>query len=116
MEVLELLKDSPKKSNCLLWAIPRWIVKGRQDQSPYFIIPLGKWRLLLRWSRIPWGFLHCLLGEMDPVTGQIQVVSYKPPLGHHKTGIALTFEGHVVEGDSIIRWVEMSEEVSGQVH
>ena len=111
-----LNEDSPKKSNCLLWAIPRWIANGRQDQSPYFIIKFFGAFLCFRWSRIPWGFLHCLLGRMDPVTGQIAVKSYKPPLGHHKTGIALTFEGQVVEGDAIVRWVEMSEEVSGQVH
>lgn len=91
------------RSNCLLWAIPRWLMRGRQDQSPY---------LLFRWSRIPWGILHCLLGEMDPVTGQIAVRSFKPPIGHRKPGIALTFEGSVVEGDALIRWVELSEDVT----
>lgn len=104
------------RSNCILWAVPRWIAKGRQEQCKYLVIPFGKWSLCFRWSRIPWGILHCLLGEMDPVTGQISVQSYKPPLGHKKTGLALTFKGQVVEGDSIIRWVEMSEDVPGTKH
>lgn len=102
------------KSNCLLFAIPRWIARGRQDQCKYVVIQFGKSYLCFRWSRIPWGFLHCLLGEMDPVTGQIQVTSYKPPPGHKKTGVALTFKGAVVEGDALVRWVELSEEVPGQ--
>jgi len=78
------------KSNCLLWAVPRWIARGRPEQERYLVI---------RWSRIPWGFLHFLVGEMDPATGQIQVTSYKPPPGHRKTRPAFTFAGSVTEGD-----------------
>jgi len=92
------------KSNCLLFAVPRWIARGRPQQQSYLVI---------RWSRIPWGFVHFLHGQLDPVTGQIEVVSYKPPLGHHKTGLALTFKGSVVEGDALTRWVELSEDVAG---
>jgi len=62
---------------------------------------------------MPWGVLHCLLGEMDPLTGQIAVTSYKPAVGQHKEAFSLRFNGTVVEGDAIIRWVEMSEDVSG---
>jgi len=104
------------KSNCLLWAIPRWIAQGRQDQCRYLVIRLGKRYLCIRWSRIAWGVVHFLLGEMDPVTGQLQLSSFKPPVGHRKTGLALTFRGAVVEGDALVRWVELSEEVSGQQH
>lgn len=104
MSALNQSKDKPEKSNCVLWSVPRWIAKGRQDQCKYLVI---------RFSRIPWGFVHFLLGEMDPLTGQLSLSSFKPPVGHKKTGIALTFDGEVVEGDAIIRWVELSEEVSG---
>jgi hypothetical protein len=104
------------KSNCLLFAIPRWIAHGKPDQQRYLIIQLGKSSLCIRWSHIPWGFVHFLHGEMDPLTGQIAVTSYKPPVGHRKTGLALTFKGHVVEGDALVRWVELSEEVGGAGH
>jgi hypothetical protein len=101
------------KSNCILFAVPRWIARGRQDQCKYLVIRFGKSHLCIRMSRIPWGFVHFLLGEMDPVTGQLSLTSYKPPVGHHKTGLALTFKGSVVEGDAIVRWVELSEDVTG---
>jgi len=90
------------RSNCIFWALPRWFAKGVQGHSPY---------LVFRFSRIPFGILHCLLGEMDPATGQVAVRSFKPPPGHRKSGFAPVFDGHVVEGDAVIRWVELSEDV-----
>lgn len=93
------------KSNCILFAVPRWLARGKPREQKYLVI---------RFSRMAWGFVHFLYGEMDPLTGQIAVTSYKPPLGHQKTGLALTFKGAEVEGDALVRWVELSEEVPGQ--
>lgn len=105
---------APSKSNCFLWALPRWIAHGRPQQSRYLVIRLRKSYLCIRWSRIPWGFLHFLHGEMDPLTGQIAVTSYKPPAGHAKHRPALLFAGAVTEGDALVRWVELVEDVPGQ--
>ena len=101
------------KSNCLLWAVPRWIAKGRPQQARYWVLRLGGSYLCIRWSRIPWGVVHFLHGEMDPSTGQIAVTSYKPPPGHKKTGPAFTFHGRVTEGDALVRLVELVEDVPG---
>lgn len=81
----------PKKSNCLFFAIPKWLRKSPPGEETY---------LIFRRSRINWGILHCLVGTLDPLTNQIKVESYKPPLGHKKTKFAPVFEGTIVEGDA----------------
>lgn len=78
------------KSNCILWAVPRWLRKADPGEESYLVI---------RRSRIAWGILHMLHGTLDPKTGQIKLNSYKPPPGHVKTGFAPVFHGEVVEGD-----------------
>lgn len=79
------------RSNCLFFALPRWLRKTPPGEETY---------LIFRRSRVRWGIFHCLLGVLDPETGQIKVVSYKPPPGTVKTGFAPTFHGSVVEGDA----------------
>lgn len=82
------------KSNCLFWALPRWLRRTQAGEETY---------LVFRLSRIRWGCLHCLLGTRDPVTNQIAVQSYKPPPGHAKGGFEPVFEGGVVEGDAVTK-------------
>lgn len=79
------------KNNCILWAVPRWLLLAIQGYDAY---------LILRLSFIRWGFFHCLLGRYDVVTGQLAMKSYKPPPGHRKTRFAPTFRGKVVHGDT----------------
>lgn len=83
-----------EKSNCLFWALPRWLTRAKAGEETY---------LIFRLSRIRWGFFHCLLGKRDPATGQIAVQSYKPPAGHVKRHPAPTFSGSVVDGDEVTK-------------
>ena len=78
------------RSNCILWAIPRWLQKTKPGEESYLVI---------RRSRIAWGFVHMLHGTLDPQTGQLKLTSYKPPHGHVKTEFAPVFHGEVIEGD-----------------
>lgn len=78
------------RSNCLCYALPRWLTRARAGEETY---------LIFRVSRVRWGFFHVLLGRLDQETGQIVVSSYKPPPGHVKTGFAPKFKGEVVDGD-----------------
>jgi len=78
------------RSNCLCWALPRFLTRAKAGEETY---------LIFRVSRVRWGFFHVLLGQLDPETGQIVVSSYKPPAGHVKTGFAPKFKGDVVDGD-----------------
>lgn len=80
------------KSNCILFALPRFLRKAPPGEETYLVI---------RRSRVAWGFCHTLVGTLDPATGQIAVQSYKPPPGHKKTGFAPVFEGAVVNGDGV---------------
>lgn len=79
------------RSNCLQYALPRWLSRVRAGEETY---------LIFRISRVRWGFFHCLLGRYDPETDQIAVTSYKPPPEHVKSGFAPTFHGQVVSGDA----------------
>lgn len=79
------------RSNCLRYALPRWLSLARAGEETY---------LIFRVSRVRWGFFHCLLGRYDPNTDQIAVTSFKPPAGHTKTRPALIFDGAVVNGDA----------------
>lgn len=87
------------KSNCLFFALPRWLEKAPPGEEYYLVI---------RRSRIPWGVFHMLLGRLDPVTGQLALTSYKPPPGHKKTGFQPTFNGKVVEGDGNTKAQDLS--------
>ena len=87
------------RSNCLFFALPRWLRKAPPGEETY---------LIFRRSRVRWGFFHCLSGELDPETRQIKVTSYKPPPGHVKTGFAPVFNGSVVEGDAETNHGELS--------
>jgi len=79
------------KSNCVFWALPKFLQRAKPGEETY---------LIFRRSRIAWGFFHCLLGRLNPLTGEIQVESYKPPAGHKKTKPAPVFEGVVIKGDA----------------
>jgi hypothetical protein len=79
-----------KRSNCVAYALTTWLLKRPPEEERY---------LLIRRSRVAWGFFHCLSGSLDKETGQIRVTSYKPPPGHKKTGFAPFFHGSVVDGD-----------------
>lgn len=79
------------RSNCVFFALPKWLAGVKAGEETY---------LVLRFSRIRWGFFHMLLGKMDPKIGQIALTSYKPPPGHKKTGFQPVFNGTVVEGDA----------------
>lgn len=79
------------RSNCIFWALPKWLKRAKSGEETY---------LIFRLSRVRWGFFHCLIGRLDPTTNQISVHSYKPPPGTIKTGFAPVFEGSVVEGDA----------------
>lgn len=77
-----------KRLNCIRYAWAAWR-KAPPGEETYLII---------RRSRVAWGFCHFLFGRLDPETGQINVLSYKP-FTPEKRGIELSFEGRVVEGD-----------------
>ena len=79
------------KSNCLFFALPKWLRKAPPGEEVY---------LIFRRSRVPWGICHTLIGKLDHATGQIAVESYKPPDGHRKTRPAPVFDGRVVQGDA----------------
>ena len=79
------------RSNCLFFALPRWLRKAPPGQETY---------LIFRRSRVAWGLFHCLHGVLDPETDQIKVISYKPPPGTLKTGFEPVFKGTAVEGDA----------------
>ena len=83
-----------EQSNCIFWAMPRWLAQAIRGREAY---------LVLRLSFIRWGFLHCLLGRFDHATGQVALTSYKPPPGHRKTRFSPTFCGTVVHGDTPTR-------------
>lgn len=78
------------KNNCMYWAVPRFLQRARAGEETY---------LVLRYSRMPYGLLHCLLGKLNPETGELVLTSYKPPAGHAKRRPALIFKGSVVQGD-----------------
>lgn len=78
------------RSNCVLWAVPRWLRKAEPGEESYLVI---------RRSRVPWGILHCLHGTLDKATGQIVVHSLKPIGDQHKQSFEPIFHGEVVEGD-----------------
>lgn len=78
------------RSNCVLWALPRWLRKAEPGEESYLVI---------RRSRVPWGILHCLTGKLDKATGQLALESYKPIGDQHKQGFEPVFRGEVVEGD-----------------
>lgn len=78
------------KSNCLFWASRKWLQRGIAGQETY---------LCFRITRIKYGIIHCLLGELDPTRYRINMMSYRPPHGHAKTGFAPVFKGSVIEGD-----------------
>lgn len=82
------------KSNCLFYALPRWLKAAPPGEEYYLVI---------RRSRVPWGMFHMFLGKLDPQTGKLDLTSYKPPPGHHKTGFQPTFDGKVVEGDKVTK-------------
>lgn len=85
--VYEMLQG---KSNCLFWAVPKWIQRGVAGEEPY---------ICFRWCRVPYGIFHCLLGDWDPTRYRIRMTSYKPIGNQNKTGFEPVFHGHVVEGD-----------------
>ena len=78
------------KSNCVFWALPRWVRRASDGHASYLVIRL---------SFIPWGFFHCLLGEVDKETGQLALRSLKPKSGK-KEGFAPLFHGEVTHGDT----------------
>ncbi len=78
------------RSNCVLFALPRWLRAAPAGDEDYLII---------RRSRVRWGFCHVLHGRLDPATGQIAVTSYKPIVDAAKTSLEPVFEGHAVDGD-----------------
>jgi len=87
-----------QKSNCILFALPRWLRRVAPGEETYLVI---------RRSRVNWGLCHVLIGRLDPSTNQIAVQSYKPPPGHQKTGFAPVFHGAVVQGDADTRAAEL---------
>jgi len=88
--VADLYRDAVK-SNCLIYALTEWLKPAPAGEESYLVI---------RRSRVKWGFVHCLHGLLDPATGQIEVTSYAPPKGHVKTNFAPCFDGHVRRGDN----------------
>ena len=66
------------RSNCLQYALPRWLSRVRAGEETYLIFRISR----------------------DPETDQIAVTSYKPPPEHVKSGFAPTFHGQVVSGDA----------------
>lgn len=82
---------SSRRSNCVFFAFPRWFGDGQAKPERY---------LMIRRSRVAWGVFHMLYGTTNPMTGQIEMMSYKPPKGHQKPGIRPVFEGQVVWGDA----------------
>ena len=78
-----------KKSNCVIYALTEWLKRKPPGHESYLVI---------RRSRIRWGFIHVLHGKLDLTTNQIEVDSYKPNRAY-KTGFAPTFEGSVQYGD-----------------
>lgn len=87
--LIEMLQNG--KSNCILWAAPRWLRRGIAGEETY---------LCFRITRVKYGVLHCLLGERDPTRYRLNMTSYRPPPGHVKTGFAPVFKGDVVTGDA----------------
>lgn len=78
-------------SNCLSFAIALWLRRWRKGRRNNYLV--------IRLSRVPWGLFHILHGKLDPRTGQIKVVSYKPDRAG-KTGVEIAFRGHVERGDA----------------
>lgn len=91
------------KSNCVFYALPRWLREVVRKQPPG-----EETYLIIRRSRIRWGFFHLLHGKLDPETNKIEVTSYKPPVGHKKTRFAPTFEGTVVHGDEVTKPADLT--------
>lgn len=79
-----------KRSNCLVYALREWL-----RPSP----PGGESYLLVRRSRINWGFVHFLSGRLDPRTNQIAVTSYVPDVEEGKARGGPWFFGAPKAGD-----------------
>jgi hypothetical protein len=77
------------RSNCLIYALTAWLRAAPPGEESYLVI---------RRSRIRWGFVHFLHGVLDPATNQIEVTSYKPH-EPEKRGFAPLFDGTVQRGD-----------------
>ena len=77
------------RSNCILYALTAWLKAAPPGEESYLVI---------RRSRVRWGFVHVLHGVLDPATNQIEVMSYKP-LVPEKSGFAPRFEGAIQRGD-----------------
>lgn len=78
------------KSNCLIFALTAWLRAAPPGEESY---------LLIRRSRVRWGLVHFLHGKLDSVSGQVDVVSFKPHTPE-KQGIELRFRGRVTKGDA----------------
>jgi hypothetical protein len=81
-----------RRSNCLSFAVALFLRRWAKKRGNNYLV--------IRLSRIPWGFFHVLHGKLDRNTGQIKVVSYKPDVAE-KTGFAPIFNGHVERGDAV---------------
>lgn len=77
------------KSNCILYALSAWLRPAPAGEEGYLVI---------RRSRVRWGFVHVLHGMLDPATNQIEVTSFKPTVPE-KSGFAPCFEGTIQRGD-----------------
>lgn len=82
-------------TNCLFFALKlymrRWRkarAKGRQFDD----------YLVVRRSRVTWGFIHVLYGRYSKLTGQVRLLSYKP-FTPQKRGVEIVFNGYVARGD-----------------
>lgn len=82
-------------TNCIIFAFRLFFRRWRSAAKRK--VPFNGY-IVVRLSRVPWGFIHVFYGRWDKTHDTIRIVSYKP-IKARKSGFEPVFRGLVKRGD-----------------